>query len=224
MDRLGVHKLIICPALFGNAVMENRAAAEAMKKYRPRFSGYLVFNPFYGSEMTAEFDNFFADNFFVGFKILPSYWKIPVTDPGYIPMWQYADKYNLPILIHTWDDSYNSPAMFRDIAGKYPGATFLLGHSGGGTRGRNEAEELALANPNVMLEFCGSFTTPKPFEDSLKAVGANRVVFGSDTGAHCEAWELGRFLSMPLPDDELIPALGTNMEHILAKSKRVVKK
>jgi len=224
MDRLGVHKLIICPALFGNAVMENRAAAEAMKKYPGRFSGYLVFNPFYGSEMTAELDNFFADNFFVGFKILPSYWKIPVTDPGYIPMWQYADKYNLPILIHTWDDSYNSPAMFRDIAGKYPGATFLLGHSGGGTRGRNEAEELALANPNVMLEFCGSFTTPKPFEDSLKAVGANRVVFGSDTGAHCEAWELGRFLSMPLPDDELIPALGTNMEHILAKSKRVVKK
>ena len=226
MDRLGVHKLIICPgrALFGEAVMGNRVTAEATKKYRDRFSGYLVYPPLYGKEMAAEFDNFFADGFFVGFKILPSYWKIPVTSPGYIPMWKYADKYHLPILIHTWDDSYNSPAMLRDVAGKYPGATFLLGHSGGGTRGRNEAEELALANPNVMLEFCGSFTAPKPFEDSMKTVGINRVVFGSDTEAHCEAWELGRFLSMPLPDKELIPALGANIERILAKSKLAIRK
>ena len=224
MDRLGVHKLIICPALFGNSVSANRDFAMAIKKYRNRFSGYLAFNPLYGNAMAAELDNFFADGFFVGFKILPSYWKCPVTNPGYAPMWQYADKYKLPILIHTWDDAYDSPVMLKDIAGKYPGATFLLGHSGGGTRGRNEAEELVLANPNVMLEFCGSFTTPKPFEDSLETVRANRVVFGSDTGVHCEAWELGRFLSMPLPDEELIPALSANIERILAKSKLAVKK
>ncbi len=226
MDRLGVQKLIICPehALFGETLTGNRAFAKAMQKYRARFAGYLIFNPLYGDAMIAELDNLFADGFFVGFKILPSYWKFPVTHAGYIAMWQYADQYKLPILIHTWDDAYNSPAMLTDIAQAYPGATFLLGHSGGGTRGRNEAEELALANPNVMLEFCGSFTTPRLFEDSLQAVGASRVIFGSDTGAHCEAWELGRFLSMPLPDKELIPALGANIEHILAKSKPALKK
>ena len=123
------------------------------------------------------------------------------------------------MLIHTWDDKYNSPAMLKDIAPKYPGAFFLLGHSGGGTRGRSEAVALARTNPNVVLEFCGSFTTPVPFEQSMSAVRKEQVVFGSDTGGHCEAWELGRFLSMPVPDKDLVPALGANMERILSKAK-----
>ncbi|MFA6293207.1 MAG: amidohydrolase family protein, partial [Victivallales bacterium] len=127
--------------------------------------------------------------------------------------------YHLPILLHTWDDSYNSPAMLKGVVKKHPNANFLLGHSGGGTRGRIEAEELALANPNVFLEFCGSFTTPRPFEDSMKIAGTARVLFGSDTGAHDQAWELGRYLSMPVPDKQLIPGLGENFLKILKKSK-----
>jgi predicted TIM-barrel fold metal-dependent hydrolase len=223
MDRLGICKMLICPTLHGNAIEENRNLAEVIKKYYSRFSGYLSFNPFYGNEIISEVDKFFADGFYIGFKILPSYWKFPVTDPGYIPMWQYANKYNLPVLIHTWDDSYNSPAMLKDIVKEYPDATFLLGHSGGGCCGRTEAEELVIENPNVILEFCGSFTTPILFEESMKKAGVNQVVFGSDTGAHCQAWELGRFLSMPLPDEELIPGLSANIEHILAKSKLITK-
>ena len=92
--------------------------------------------------------------------------------------------------------------------------------SGGGGRGRLEAESLARENPNVYLEFCGSFTTPRPFETSLQLVCRERVLFGSDTAAHDAAWELGRYLSMPLPDNELIPGLGTNMQGILALKER----
>ncbi|MFA7158314.1 MAG: amidohydrolase family protein [Kiritimatiellia bacterium] len=221
MDRLGVQKLFISSseALFGDPVAGNRAAENAAAKYRSRFAGYLAFPPRFGREMAAELDDFFARGFFVGFKLLPAYWKIPLSDPGYRPVWRYAHKHRLPVLIHTWDDKYNSPAMLNDIAPKYPGAFFLLGHSGGGTRGRSEAVVLSQANPNVILEFCGTFTTPVPFEESMRAVGKQQVVFGSDTGAHCEAWELGRFLSMPVPDKDLIQALGANMERILAKAK-----
>ena len=221
MDRLGVQKLFISSseALFGDPVAGNRAAENAVANYRNRFAGYLAFPPRYGKEMAAELDGFFARGFFAGFKLLPSYWKIPLEDPGYRPVWRYADKHCLPVLIHTWDDKYNSPAMLKDIAPKYPGAFFLLGHSGGGTRGRSEAVALARTNPNVVLEFCGSFTTPVPFEQSMSAVRKEQVVFGSDTGGHCEAWELGRFLSMPVLDKDLVPALGANMERILSKAK-----
>ena len=221
MDGLGVEKTVISAetALFGNAVEGNRFAEKHLLKYRDRFAGYLAFNPLYGKELIPELDNFFKRGFFIGFKILAGYWKIPVTDPGYVPAWEYADKYRLPVLLHTWDDSYNSPAMLGDIAGKYPNAGFLLGHSGGGTRGRIEAEALALRNRNVFLEFCGSFCTPRPFEESMKIVGTDRVVFGSDTGAHDQAWELGRYLSMPWPDKELVPGLGANFMKLLKRSK-----
>jgi predicted TIM-barrel fold metal-dependent hydrolase len=219
-NKLGVDKVIICPesALFGEGLKGNREAGEALNKHSDHFAGYLIFNPLYKDELIPELDNLFADGFFVGFKLLASYWRVPLTDASYTTVWEYADKHKMPILLHTWDDKYNSPAMLKDIVTKYPNAKFILGHSGGGSRGRKEAEELALANPNVFLEFCGSFTTPLPFEDSAAKVGWEQVIFGSDTGAHSEAWELGRFLSMPVPDDVLADALGTNFDKILEES------
>ncbi len=221
MKRCGVGRTMISAinALFGEAVEGNLLAEKYLTKHKDIFSGYLSFNPLYGKGLTSEFDNFFRRGFFIGFKILPVYWKIPVTDPGYGPVWKYADKYRLPILIHTWDDSCDSPAMLKDIVKKYPNAFFLLGHSGGGTRGRIEAEKLALENKNVFLEFCGTFCTTRPFEDSMKIVGADRVVFGSDTVGHELAWELGRYLSMPVPDKQIIPGLGENFDKILKKAK-----
>ncbi len=221
MARLGVEKTVVSAetALFGEPVEGNRFAEKYLLNHKEHFAGYLVFNPRYGKELTAELDNFFSRGFFIGFKILAGYWKIPVTDSAYEVVWKYADKYSLPVLLHTWDDSYNSPAMLKDIVKKYPNASFLLGHSGGGTRGRIEAEELALSNPNVFLEFCGTFTTPRPFEDSMKTVGIDRVLFGSDTSAHDQAWELGKYLSMPVPDKQLISGLGENFIKILKKSK-----
>ncbi len=218
MERLGIDRIIVSSesALFGENLHNNRATEEALAPYRDRVSGYLVYNPLYGEEMQDALDSFFARDFFVGFKLLASYWNIALSDPGYEPVWDYAHRHRLPILMHTWDNKTCSPAMLEDIVKRYPDAYYLLGHSGGGTAGRLEAEALALAHPTVYLEFCGSFTTPRPFETSLQIVGPDRVVFGSDTDAHDPAWELGRYLSMPLPDKALIPGLSANIQRILA--------
>jgi predicted TIM-barrel fold metal-dependent hydrolase len=220
MDRLGVQKLVITPecALFGDPVEGSLFWEKILSAYPDRFSGYLVFNPRFGAAVMENADSFFKRGFFRGFKILPSYWKEPASSPGYEPMWTHANKYKLPILSHTWDDSYNSPAMFRDWLKKYPDTTLIMGHSGGGDKGRLEAEAMAAEFPNVFLESCGTFTAKRPFEDTIKTVGGDRVVFGSDTGAHDQAWELGRYLSMPLPDNELVPGLGLNAEKIFARS------
>ncbi len=220
MDRIGIKKLILSmeTALFGENTAGNLEGENIYSKHPERFAGYLVFNPLYAAEMNPELDGFFDRGFFVGFKLLPSYWKKPVGDEGYLPVWEYADRRRLPVLIHTWDDKYNSPAMLEGVVRKHTSAKFLLAHSGGGTAGRIEAEVLAAAYPNVYLEFCGSFTTPMPFEGSMKIAGNDRVIFGSDTHCHDQAWELGRYLSMPLPDRDLIPGLGANIKRILQES------
>jgi len=218
MDRLGVNRLVISPepAIFGPNLLHSRECEKILRPYRERLSGYLPYNPLYMNEIVPRFDEFFRGGFFAGFKLLPGYLKIPLSDPAYIPVWEYADRYRRPILMHTWDENYGAPSILTDVVKKYPGASFILGHSGGGTRGRLEAEELALSSKNVYLEFCGSFTTPRPFETSLRIVGREQVLYGSDTVAHDMAWELGRYLSMPLPDEELLPGLGANIKRILA--------
>lgn len=221
MDRCGVSKTMICPesALFGEPLKGNRSAEKSLSKHSDRFGGYFIYNPIYKDTLVPAFDEFFSRGFYQGFKVLAAYWKMPLTLPDYIPMWKFSNKHHLPILLHTWNDSSNPPGFLKDIAPEYPNAKFILGHSGGGTSGRAEAVELSNENPNVFLEFCGSFTTPVDWLDTIEQVGIEKVLFGSDTGAHSLAWELGRFLSIPLPDEELLPALSENFKKILSDIK-----
>lgn len=214
----GVDQIVMIgeSALFGNPVTGNREFERISEKYRGRLSGYFVFNPYFKEEMTeALLDEFFSRGFFVGFKVLPSYWQVKINDPGFTLMWEYAEKHHLPILQHTWNDSWNAPLMLSDVAGRYPNAKFILGHSGGGAAGRLESEELARRFPNVYLELCGTFCSDRSVLESMQVLGNRRFVFGSDTGAHNQSYELAAFLSIPLPDQQLIPILGENFANIL---------
>lgn len=222
MDRIGVETMIISgmEALFTDPLEGNRILEDALTSYNGRFRGYLGFNPFYGDSLTAAFDDFFSRPFFIGFKLLCDYWRVPVTDPRFTPVWEYANAHRLPILLHTWEGPFDAPGMLRDIAPAYPDAAFLLGHSGGGIR--MPAISLAQANPNVYLEWCGSFTTPELWEDALTAVGPGQIVFGTDAIAHDVYWELGRLLSQPFPADAFPSILGGNMRALLARRKTPV--
>jgi hypothetical protein len=203
-------------ALAGDPVAGNRMLEKQLRPYGRRFRGYFVFNPHYEKELRRGLDAFFAGGFFVGFKTLCDYWRVPITDARFSAMLQYADRHRLPILNHTWTGPYDSPGMFNDIVKRYPGAMFLLGHSGGTDTGRRQAEELAASNHNVYLEWCGSFCSSIPWEETLAKVGADKVVYGSDGMSHGLAWELGRLLSVNLPDATIRPILGDNIRRILA--------
>ena len=220
-DRLGIRTTIVSglEALFSDPVAGNRALEQSLAPQGDRFLGYVAFNPFYAAELTPQLDDFFARPFFVGFKLLCDYWRVPVTDSRFATVWEYANRHRLPILLHTWDGANNRPGMLKDIVKQFPDAIFLLGHSGGGDSGRQEAEELALANPNVYLEWCGSFCCMKPFEETLQRVNPRQVVFGTDAACHSPAWELGRMLSLDVPDETLFPILGANMRGILANRR-----
>ena len=110
--------------------------------------------------------------------------------------------------------------MLKDTVKLYPNAQFLLGHSGGNLRGRMEAEELAESAPNVHLEVCASFCCERSLCKSIERLGIERFVFGSDTYCHNVAYELASFLSLPLPDEQLLPALADNMKKIVAAIRR----
>jgi len=218
MDRLNIATTIVSGlhALFSDPVEGNELLESSTRPYGRRFRGYLAFNPFYDTELVPCLDEFFSHEFFVGFKLLCDYWGVPVTDARFEPVWEYANRHHLPILLHTWEGAHNSPAMLAEIVKAYPAAAFLLGHSGGGSVGRREAEALALSSENVYLEFCGSFTSDIPWERTIARVGSSRVLFGTDQTFHDPAWELGRLLSLDLPWETLRPILGANIRRVLA--------
>jgi len=219
MDRMGVELAIVAgmdvaqlDSLEGNTYLE-----EHMVPYADRFRGYFAFHPECADKLVPRLDDFFSRPFYVGFKLLNDYWHIPVTDPRFAPMWEYADAHRLPVLIHTWSSQYNAPRMLRDIAPRYPNAILLLGHSGASDR--PDAEELVQANPNVYFEWCGSFTYPVDWRETLERVGNRRLVYGSDGMGHDPAWEMGRLLSLDMPEETFPPILGGNMRRILAQRR-----
>jgi predicted TIM-barrel fold metal-dependent hydrolase len=219
MDAIGIRTVFVSglQALMGGPVEGNDLMESVVRPHAGRVSGYLTFNPFYADELTPKFDAYFAGPVYKGFKTLCDYWKVPITDKRFEPMWAYANRHRLPVLSHTWSGSaMDAPAMFKDLVKRYPNVSFLLGHSGGGDSGRHEAEALAQKHSNVYLEWCGSFCSTVLWEDTLRRVNPRQVVFGTDAMAHDFSWELGRLLSVSIPDKVLIPILGGNMRRILA--------
>ncbi len=221
MDQMGIRTMIVSGthALFGDPVSGNQLLERTVTGNGDRFRGYLVFNPHYHEELTPLLPAFLSGGFFVGFKLLSSYWGVPVTDERYRAVWRHAHKHRLPILLHTWSDDFDLPMMLDGIAAEHPEAVFILGHSGGTDAGRASALQLAERHANVFLEWCGSYRMTLPYEDLIRTLGPDRFLFGTDAALHSPAWELGRFLSLDLPDEMLLPALGDTMRKILAKRK-----
>lgn len=222
MDALGI-KLMIhsgLQALLGDPVAGNDLLARKLQAHAGHYAAYVAFNPLYAGELAGRFDAYFRNPLFIGFKTLCSYWRVPITDKRFTPMWQYANRHRLPVLSHSWSAEYDSPAKFEALAEKYPQVTFLIGHSGGGEPGRAEAEIVGKKYKNVYLEWCGSFCCRRSWNDTLAAVGPRKVVFGTDAMAHDTHWELGRLLSLDVPDRVLQPILGANMRGILARRRR----
>ncbi len=222
MDRLGVEQTIVFPGsnpLADDVVAGNAALESVTHPHHDRLKGMVSFHPAYAGALAARLDDWFARDFFVGFKILCSYWNVPIEDSVFIPAWDYASRHRLPILIHTWGGSYDSPGRVAAVAQRYPEAMFLLGHSGGNDAGRAEAEAAARELDNVYLEWCGSFCSARRWEDTIRAVGPRKIVFGTDSVYHNIDWELGRLLSLDVEDETLNPILGETMRGILRRRR-----
>ena len=221
MERIGVGTMVCSglSALLSAPVAGNDQLEALLRPHAGRLAGYVAFNPHYAGELVAQLDRYFSGSVFVGFKLLCGYWGVTITDPRLAPMWEYAERRRLPVLAHTWNGPLDSPALLKDMVRKYPNVSFILGHSGGGDPGRREAEELAAANPNVYLEWCGSFCSTIRWEETLTRVDPSRILFGTDAMAHDIVWELGRLLSVDAPDEILTPILGANMRGILSRRR-----
>jgi len=55
--------------------------------------------------------------------------------------------------------------------------------------------------------------------ETLARVGHRRLVFGTDAMGHHPAWEMGRLLSLDVPDEIFLPILGGTMREILSRRR-----
>ena len=137
MDRLGVDMAVASNTYrcAEDPLSPQTDVMKATEGHWDRFRGYLHFTPAVRSAYSWEYmEKMLASEYFIGLKTLPGDERVDIRDEKYELMFEFAEKYSLPILIHTWDGADpGSPLKCGECAKKYPHARLILGHTGGGT-------------------------------------------------------------------------------------------
>ncbi len=219
MDKENIEMVFCSPhsALF-DPVMKNDEIEVAMKKYPDRFRAYFAYNPNYADEYLAKINDVLDVKGYIGFKFLPTYHRYPLSGENYRPVLEFADKHNLAILIHTWgnNDPHNAPKHIDGIAGLYRNAKFIMGHSAPGEL--DEAIKVAQKYENVYLDLCDIHRHSGIVDKMVNAIGADRVLFGTDVPWYDPAYGIGSVLFSKISDEDKYKILYKNAKELAKRN------
>jgi predicted TIM-barrel fold metal-dependent hydrolase len=217
MDECGVEMLVFSHhhALFAPDV-GNQASIQAVRQHSQRLRAYCAVNPNYPEIVARDIAEFeLHRDVYVGFKFLPDYHQVAITDARYQPAWEYAEAHHLLLLMHTWGGSpFDGAALIRQIAGSYPSIHLLLGHSVHGDW--DAAVQLAHDFPNIYLELTALFDDRGILEKFVGEVGSERMLFGTDLPWFDPHHAVGALLSARISDEDRHNICHCNAEKLLA--------
>ena len=106
--------------------------------------------------------------------------------------------------------------MFRELAQRHPDAIMVMYHTGGDfVYGAKAARGV----DNIYCDLAGTDAVDGSVEALVNAVGADRVVFGSDLPGRALTSQLAKVLGSSLSDADKEKILYGNMAGILAQRK-----
>jgi len=198
----------------------NDWAAEAQRRYPGRILCYTYLNPGYMRESIDEVHRCVEKHGFIGIKLYNDYLA---TEPVVWPLVEECIKMGIPILHHaghTYWLSASQPRIsdggtFAELAKRYPDAMIICAHIAGG--GDWEWTVKAMRNaPSVSIDTSGSVQDEGTVEMAVRALGADRVLFGCDMSMTAS---VGRIRSADLSDADRAKILSGNIQRLLARRK-----
>jgi predicted TIM-barrel fold metal-dependent hydrolase len=162
-----------------------------------------------------------------GIKFYPSYSYFYPNDSILYPVYEIAQDYQLPVLVHTGSSifrgskiKYADPIHLDDVAADFPELLILMAHSGRGLW-YERAFFLSKLHPNLYLEISG--LPPKNLLKYFPELEKNidKVVYGSDwPGIQSIALNIEAIKKLPIAQDSIEKILYGNAAKILEKSKK----
>jgi len=208
MDRLGVER--VCAFSFAGVHSDERhgndVVAAAVRAFPDRFVGLTLLNPHRGrDDMLRELDRCAALGL-RGVKLIPFYQGYPEEGPLIEVACRWAHERRQIILNHNW----GSPEWLERLVSLYPNACFVTGHT------TTAYADIMKRFPNLYVCSC-PLLGPRECEQVVGALGADRLLFGSDLLDLPVAWGLGPILFSRLSESEKEMILGGNLRRILSR-------
>ena len=208
MDRLGVDKVCIFSftGVTSDEQFGNDIVAEAGRRYPERFVGFTLLNPHRGRDaMLAELERC-AKLGMRGIKLIAHYQQYPTEGALIDVACEWAHHRKQIILNHGW----GSPEQVERLVSTYPDACFVAGHT------TTAYADIMERHENLYVCSC-PLCGPRSCEDVVAAIGADRLMFGSDLLDLPIAWDLGPILFARLPEEQKRLILGGNLRRVLER-------
>lgn len=211
MGKWGISKTLLSStkAIVNDFVEGNAELAEAVAGSDDLY-GYVTINPNYPEQSLQEVEKYLGLPNFIAVKFHPAYARVSIDAPVTRKLIaSFADR-KPPMLIHTWGPG--EVEKMAKLAAEFPQMSFLMGH--GGASGWLEAIDVLKKTPNLYTEFCNSWVEPGKIRATIDAVGADKVMFGTDAGLFDPAFCAGIYEEADLTAAEQDAILRDNASRV----------
>ena len=130
-------------------------------------------------------------------------------DPLLDPVCEAAGRHHFPVLHHVWQhrrqewpgqEASDAVELCR-LAGRHPAVHFILAHIGGGGDWSHSLRAVR-SHTNVLVDLSGSGSDGGMLEQTVRAVGVERLLWGADVTL-CTGWAKLRYLEHLLRANDL---------------------
>jgi uncharacterized protein len=219
LDRAGVERGIInsvrcqlakSPAEF---IKGNREVARYVERYRGRFVGACVVNPLFIDEALREIEDCRKQLGFVWVGELCNYTvPYPYTIKEFEMLVRQVRKLGMVLDVHT------ELTEMEYIIQKYPDTTIVFPHFGESPNDIFKRLDLVAHNPNCYMDTSGAgHERVGMLEYSMKSIGPDRVLFGSDFTINDPSGVIARIEHSLLTEEQKRKVLSQNLESLLKR-------
>lgn len=214
MDRLGIDQALISPWDAAIAV-ENRAGNDYVltqaNRYPDRLSAYATVNPWYGRGAVDELRRA-TDKGARALKLATHLQGCQITDDIVFPIVAEAVALGLPIYVTTGIPVSAMPMQLSYLARTFPQGVFIEGRYGFPDFW-TDALPSVQDTPNIYVD--ASYNPPSTILNAVRALGADRVLFSSDSPYLCLQNEVEKMKSLPVAVQTLSQIVGANIARLL---------
>lgn len=177
----------------------NDMVLDAYRKYPDCFIPLAYLNPLEGEkECLHKIETYIGREGFRGIKLNPLRHAYVADDFVVDPVMKEAEKCRLPVFIHSGHPPYSLPWSIALLAERYPSVNVVMIHMGHGHGVYIDAAlKMAKRYDNIYLEMSGMPMGIK-IRQAYEEVGANRILFGTDSPFHHPSVEIQKVLTCGL--------------------------
>jgi predicted TIM-barrel fold metal-dependent hydrolase len=217
LDVAEIDQAVVCPVKprgyhLGPA---NDLVAEAVAR-EPRLLGLARVDPNLGEEAIAELDRAVQTLGLRGLFLHPWEELFRVNAPMVDPLLSLCAELQLPVLVAAGYPWVSEAAQVGDLARRFPSVSLVMTHGGQiniSGLGQADAMQVLRKHPNVCIETSGVYRQDF-LEDVATELGADRVLFGSNSPRMEPRLEVQRVRWAKVPEPDKAQILAGNAERL----------